>query len=117
MNAQCNNVSKLWTQVNVVASHTPPGISRYDDKNWLKGVWYNLPEPDYELLATLCWGPWPDKRSEDMWSKIKSNFARLSNSLDDLSSDQITSLGYPLHWQKEWLIRMVQHLKDQKINL
>ncbi len=26
----------------------------------------------------------PDKRSEDMWSKTKSNFARLSKSLEDL---------------------------------
>lgn len=107
------NLKKIYNNLKPV--YPTLGVTRKNDSiKWaeLKSEHKNI--PDYHLMLNLSYGPWREKRQNQVWKKVYTNFQKVGDIKD---IEDISNLGFPLSWQNERVEKMRSYLRNRSINL
>jgi len=70
---------------------------------------------DHWLITCICYGPWREERQKEVWQRAGPMFERdFGGDIRRITEGNVRDLGFPLSWQREWLVSLSSYLRNQR---
>lgn len=106
----------VYTELRPISyAHGRPEDSRveYNTIKWL-GDPRAVKSVDHWLITCICYGPWREERQKEVWQRAGPRFDQdLGGDIRTITEDNVHNLGFPLSWQREWLVSLSNYLRNQ----
>ena len=69
---------------------------------------------DHWLITCICYGPWREERQKEVWQQAGPRFeVDFEGDIRKVTEDNVSDLGFPLSWQREWLVSLSNYLRNR----
>jgi len=73
---------------------------------------------DHWLITCICYGPWREPRQKEVWQRAGSRFEEdFGGDVRNITEGNVNDLGFPLKWQRDWLVSLSSHLRSRGMSL
>lgn len=108
-------IKLVYTSLRLIRyAHGESEDSKAEDntRQWLGPL--AVKSPDHWLITCICYGPWREERQKEVWQQVAPVFERdFRGDIRNITEDNVRNLGFPLSWQREWLVRLSGYLRNQ----
>ena len=113
---EVEKIKAVYTRLRPIPyTHGSPEDSRveYNTIKWL-GDPRAVKSVDHWLITCICYGPWPEERQKKVWQRAGPRFeVDFGGDIRNITEGNVRDLGFPLSWQREWLVSVSSYLRNQ----